>query len=479
MPATRARRGPRLPANPRKASPFLRTFMPITDLVEQVDGLLSRKDDQRLKSALARLSPQEIAQIINSLPHGKRKVFAHLPPERQSEVAVVLTEADKDYIFPRLTELSLSRFLHFNEEDDATDILQHLPEHQRPKVLRHMKEDKRRKIEKLLTFGAETAGGLMDLSFLSVQPSMTMQEVRAAVQEYGRVHKQIPIVVTVDATKGVIGTISPRDLLVTPGTQHASHVTKPVVATLHSTDREQVLSLITKAQSEVICVISDHGQLLGVIQIRDLLRVAEAEATEDAYRMAAVFPIETDYLRGNFATVWRNRAVWLSVLFIAELFTFTALASFESSIATVTALALFVPLCISTGGNSGSQAATLITRAMALGQVTPRDWWRVLRHELKMGLALGATLGAVGFVRAFLTPADILGRAQRWDLALVIGASVALICLWGTMVGSLLPLAFRRLGLDPAYASSPFVATFVDVTGIIIYFSIANALILA
>jgi len=163
---------------------------------------------------------------------------------------------------------------------------------------------------------------------------------------------------------------------------------------------------------------------------------------------------------------------------VAELFTFTALAHFEDEIAAVLALSLFVPLCISTGANSGSQAATLITRAMALGQIRPADWWRALRHELLVGIALGLTLGAIGFVRASMTPATVLGNADRWMLALVIAQSVAAICLWGTLVGSMLPLIFKRLGFDPGYASSPFVATFVDVTGIIIYFSIAKVYLL-
>ncbi|NLY02607.1 MAG: magnesium transporter [Rhodopirellula sp.] len=164
---------------------------------------------------------------------------------------------------------------------------------------------------------------------------------------------------------------------------------------------------------------------------------------------------------------------------MAELLTFTALASFENAIAAVVALSLFVPLCISTGGNSGSQAATLITRALALGQVTPRDWRRVLRHELLMGVSLGLTLGAIGFLRAALTPKSVLGNADRWLLALTIAESVAAICLWGTVVGAMLPLIFKRLGIDPGIASSPFVATFVDVTGIVIYFSIARVLLLS
>jgi magnesium transporter len=202
------------------------------------------------------------------------------------------------------------------------------------------------------------------------------------------------------------------------------------------------------------------------------------EATEDALRMGGVGTMVEHYLDAPFFTLWRKRSVWLACLFIAELFTFTALAHFQNAIEAIVALAFFVPLCISTGGNSGSQAATLITRAMALRQITPSDWWRVIRHELLMGLVLGLTLGAIGFFRVSLTPASHLGGVNRWLLSFVISQAVASICLWGTLVGATLPLIFSRLGFDPGYASSPFVATFVDVTGIVIYFSIATIYLL-
>ena len=171
--------------------------------------------------------------------------------------------------------------------------------------------------------------------------------------------------------------------------------------------------------------------------------------------------------------MWRKRAVWLSLLFVAELMTFGAMAYFEEALAAITALAFFVPLCISTGGNSGAQAATLITRAMALNQVSPGDWWNVVRHEVAMGLVLGLTLGSIALVQVILTPERILNYDPAWKLGVVVGLSVTFICLWGTLVGSLLPLGFEKIGFDPGYASSPFVATLVDVTGIIIYFSIA------
>lgn len=322
----------------------------------------------------------------------------------------------------------------------------------------------------------------MDLNFLTVHSTETLSSVRSLVQAYGQQQKQVPVVLVVEANREshgkILGTISPRDLLVSHAHQNAGDAAKSVVVVTHATDRERVLALMARSGNDFACVLGEQGQVLGVIHIRDLLRVAEAEATEDAYRMGAVTLAGTDYLSTPFLRVWSNRAAWLSVLFVAELFTFTALATFERSIAAVTALALFVPLCISTGGNSGSQAATLITRAMALGELSYRNWWQILRHELLIGLALGLTLGAVGFLRALLTPQSILGNADAFTLALVIGQSVAAICLWGTLVGSMLPLFFKRLGFDPAYASSPFVATFVDVTGIVIYFSIANAFLL-
>jgi magnesium transporter len=315
-------------------------------------------------------------------------------------------------------------------------------------------------------------------------------------------------------------------------------------------DQEAVAEKVADYDFLAIPVVDHENRLVGIITHDDVIDVVREEATEDALRMGAVGAMVENYLEVPFATIWRKRSMWLACLFVAELFTFTALAYFENSIAAVLVLSLFVPLCISTGGNSGSQAATLITRAMALGHVGPAQWWQVLKHELAMGLALGLTLGAIGFVRGFTTPQSLLDSTEfhvettdvvlppnveltptdgkfelpvgsqltrpkiekpalvtlpagghverlqdskdavvyrlpanteirfpthiRFGLAMVIAQSVAAICLWGTLVGSMLPLIFRRLGFDPGYASSPFVATFVDVTGIVIYFTIAH-----
>ncbi|MFA6039007.1 MAG: magnesium transporter [Candidatus Peribacteraceae bacterium] len=446
-------------------------------LLQTVDGLLNSKNDQDLRRFLLQKNPRAIADVIDGLSHGKRKTFALLPPEVQAEAVLLLSEASVHSVVARLPDYTIARFLHFLTEDDATDILQQLPKRRHPHVLDKMQEDRRKRIEKLLTFGPETAGGLMDLNFIEVESHATVPTVSVAMQEYVRHHhRQVPVVL-LRTGKGV-GYIPSRTLLSSPGHAKMESVAQPIPIFSHNADREQVLERMGREGTDIGCVVDDNQKIIGVIHLNDLLWVAEEEATEDVYLLGAVNPMEGSYMETKFATIWRKRVVWLSILFIAELFTFTALARFESSIAAVTALALFVPLTISTGGNSGSQAATLITRAMALGDVTPREWLRVLRRELLMGMALGATLGAVAFFRASLTPQSVLGIADRWALAQVVAYSVGAICLWGTVVGSMLPIAFKRFGIDPGYASSPFVATFVDVTGIVIYFSIANVFIL-
>jgi magnesium transporter len=221
-------------------------------------------------------------------------------------------------------------------------------------------------------------------------------------------------------------------------------------------------------------VVDKDGKLVGIMTHDDVIDAVVQEATEDAQRMGGVGVIEENYLEASFAKVWRKRAFWLSFLFVGGLLTIIALASFQEALAEVIVLTLFIPLCIGTGGNSGSQAATLVTRALALGQLTARDWLRVLRHELLMGLALGLSLGVIGFGICFLLPDSVRGGVAWWQLGLVVSQAVVVICLWGTVVGSMLPLLFRSLGWDPAVASSPTVAIFVDVTGILLYFTIAT-----
>jgi magnesium transporter len=275
----------------------------------------------------------------------------------------------------------------------------------------------------------------------------------------------------------LLGVLSLRDLILAPRQARVRDIMEKEMVTVRVTeDREQVAREIARYDLLAIPVLDEQSRLVGIVTHDDVIDVVVQEATEDVHRMGAVAPMAENYLEAGFATVWRKRVGWLSLLFVAGSFTILALRGFQKELENVPVLALFIALCIGTGGNSGSQAATLITRALALGQLTVQHWFRVLVHELRMGLALGVSLGAMGFLICLILTFWILDddKIAGWQLALIVSQAVTLICLWGTLVGSLLPLVFRSLGFDPAFASSPFVAIFVDVTGIVIYFTIAK-----
>jgi magnesium transporter len=460
----------------------------------------------------------------------------------------------------------MARLIEEMSADDRADLLRRLPAPVAEGLLRLVDEADRRDIATLVQYHEDTAGALMTTDYAWLPANITVEEALDRLRLQAPNTETIYYVYVVDEQRRLLGVVSLRDLILASRRALVADIMEKQVVSVHDTDdREKVAREFGEYDLLAMPVIDAHGKLVGIITSDDVLDVVVEEATEDVHRMGAVSPLEENYLETSFVKLWRNRAFWLSCLFFAELFTFSALANYEDAIAEVVVLSLFVPLCISTGGNSGSQAATLITRALALGQVRGRDWLRVFRHEVAMGVVLGLTLGVIGFVRASATPESVRANSpprresftvtvpssapleaqettkarwfgadkpqvhvvlpvgarqviarddpvrvelpegvelgppkevggqrvyefppkctirhdpiKRWDLALVIGLSVAAICLWGTLMGSMLPLVFRRIGVDPGIASSPFVATFVDVTGIVIYFSIAKSIL--
>jgi magnesium transporter len=451
--------------------------------------------------------------------------------------------------------------------DDRADLLRRLMPRVADALLRLVDEADRRDIATLVGHQENTAGALMTTDYAWLPANITAAEALDRLRLQAPDRETIYYVYVLDEQRRLLGVVSLRNLILAPRHARVGDIMdREPVAVRVTDDRELVAREMARYDLLAIPVLDGAGRLVGIVTHDDVIDVVVQEATEDVHRLGAVGPITENYLEAHFVTVWRKRAVWLACLFIAELFTFTALSYFDEAINEVVVLALFVPLCISTGGNSGSQAATLITRAIALGQVRAPDWVRVLRHELFMGLALGLTLGCIGFLRGALTPEDVRGNlarrkepfevrvpsdapqevreehkgfwfwerkrvvtvslpagavqrspvdksmqvilpegerptvtepepgrrayhfpadseiryeaVSRWRLAWVVTQAVALICLWGTLIGSMLPIIFKRLGVDPGIASSPFVATFVDVTGIVIYFSIAKVYLL-
>jgi magnesium transporter len=449
-------------------------------ILPELRELLQEKDAATLSEIMSDLHPASIAEFSEGLSVEETwQLLDHAPIERQGEVFAFYSIGKQVEMVSGVGLERMSKLLEVMPPDDRVDLLKRLDPTVVEDLMPLVAKAERQDIRMLLSCPEGSAGSVMTTEYATVPPDATVEQAIALVRQQAPSRETIYSIYVLDEGRRLTGFVSLRDLIVAKSTARVRDVMhRDMVSVRVDQDREEAARELAQFDLLAIPVVDDQNRLVGIITHDDVLDVMQQEATEDALHMGGVISMEENYLEASFVSVWRRRAVWLSALFVAELFTFTALSSYHDAIASIMALAFFVPLCISTGGNSGSQAATLITRALALGQVRIADLWRVLRHEVYMGLALGVTLGAIAFLRAALTPASILGNAGRWMLALVIALAVAGICLWGTLVGSTLPLVFKRIGVDPGYASSPFVATFVDVTGIVIYFSIAKIFLL-
>lgn len=370
----------------------------------------------------------------------------------------------------------VARLIEKMSHDDRVDLVRRLKPRVAENLLRMVDEADRKDIATLAAQKPNTAGALMTTDYAWAPGNITVAEAFDRLRLQAPDSETIYYVFVLDEQRKLQGVMTLRKMVLAARQALVRNVMeKNVVSLKPGDDQENVAQIMARYDLIAIPVVDEDERLIGIVTHDDVIDVVVKEATEDAHHMGAVNSLTENYLEANFVTVWRKRSMWLACLFAAELFTFTAMAYFDEAMKRVTVLAMMVPLCISTGGNSGSQAATLITRAMALGQITIGQWFKVLRHEFAMGLALGLTLGIIAFVRAAFTPEKLLDSQVTWQqLALTISQAVMAICLYGTLVGSMLPLIFRRLGFDPAFASSPFVATFVDVTGIVIYFTIAT-----
>ncbi len=444
--------------------------------------MLATSDAEGLREFCTALHPGMIAEFMEGLTGSETwAVLQHADPPLRAEIYGYLDQAKQIEICETQDRDEIAALIGDLPPDDRVDLLTEVAPSTVEELMPLVSVEDRRDIRRLSAYPEGTAGAVMTTAFARVREDFTARQALDEVIRQAADLETIYYVYVVDEASHLQGVVSSRQLFSAmrrPETPVRDLMEHEVLTVLVTDDQEDVAQKVARFDFLAIPVVDDEHHIVGIITHDDVIDVMVEEATEDAHRMGGIAPITEDILEASFTTIWRKRALWLSVLFIAELFTFSALAQFEHAISAIVALSLFVPLCISTGGNSGSQAATLITRALALGQVSTRDWFRVFRHEVLMGLTLGLTLGVIAFVRAALTPQSVLGNADRWTLACVIAQAVGLICLWGTLVGSMLPLVFKRLGIDPGIASSPFVATFVDVTGILIYFSIAEVYLL-
>ncbi len=449
-----------------------------TLLLPELREMLAENDALGLREFCTAIHPAQAAEFMEGLePEEAWRVLLHADSPVREQIFSYFDTAKQQAILAAIPPEEAAKLIANLAPDERVDLLKSIDPDLASALLERVPAEDRVDILRLKAYPENTAGALMTSAFPRVTADMTVREALDALARQAAELEAIYYVYVVDKDGRLEGVISGRQLLSAmgrPDTPVGELAEKSVIYVHVLEDKEEVAQKVARFDLLAIPVVDDEHRIVGIITHDDVIDVVVDEATEDVHRMGAVTPFVENVLEAPFFLVWRKRVGWLSALFVAELFTFTALAHFEEAISAVVALALFVPLVISTGGNSGSQAATLMTRALALRQITPRDWPRVFRHELLMGLALGVTLGLIGLIRALLTPESVLGNADRWLLALTVGQAVAGVCLWGSLVGALLPLILRALRFDPGFASSPFVATFVDCTGIIIYFTIAE-----
>jgi len=365
--------------------------------------------------------------------------------------------------------------------DDLADVLQELSAEDREAVLASLDGATHREVAALLAYAEDNAGGLMNPRFVRARPEMTADEAIRYVRRQAEAQavETIYYIYVLDAQQHLLGVLSVREVLAAkPDRPLRDIMHHEVVKVLDTLDREAVAKVVAQNDLLAVPVVDAEGHMRGIVTVDDVVDVVVAEATEDIQKIGGLEALDVPYMQTGFLPMLRKRAGWLAILFVGEMLTASAMGHFQAELEHAVVLALFIPLIISSGGNSGSQASTLVIRALALHEVRVRDWWRVVRREVLSGLALGGILAAIGVVRILCWQAAFGSYGEHaFLLAATVAISLVGVVTWGTISGSMLPLLLRRAGFDPASASAPFVATLVDVSGLAIYFSVAAVIL--
>ena len=431
-----------------------------------------------LRELFSEMPPADVAEIILDLPEDEQVIiFRILPHALAADVFEYLdvdVEAQQQLLRGMAHEQVVS-ILNEMSPDDRTALLEELPSAAARQLIRLLTPEERRIAQALLGYPEGSVGRLMTPDLVAVDAGSTVKEVLSYIREHGQDSETLNVIYVVDDRGKLVDDIRIREFLLKPLEMKVSDLMDENFIALNVTDsQEDAVNVFRKYDRTALPVVDSNGVLVGLVTIDDMLDIAAEEATEDIQKFGGMEAMEEPYMRIPLWRMVRKRATWLVVLFIGEMLTASAMGYYEGAIAKAVVLALFLPLIISSGGNSGSQASMLIIRAMALGEVTLPDWWRVMRKEILAGLMLGCVLGAIGFLRVAVWAQFSNVYGPHWMLvALTVGIALIGVVLWGSLSGSMLPFVLRGFGADPATSSAPFVATLVDVTGLVIYFSIA------
>ncbi len=435
---------------------------------------LQSSNPEELQELLEEFHPEDLADLVDELPEElAAKFLKKLPAEDAAEIFERLEDETQEALVEQMGPESVAQIAAEMAPDDRVELLEMLPDQASEAILQNLERvdpEAAEEVAQIDKWPDQSAGRLMTTNYVSVPQSCTVAEAMKALRE-AREAETIYYVYAVTAGHRLLAVASLRDLLrAEPEAPLSEVATENVISVPPTMDQEDVARRMAKYDLTAMPVVDERGAFLGIITVDDVIDVLTEEQSEDVQKLGGVEPIEAPYFATSFFTFIRKRAFWLLVLFVGEFFTGTALRSYDKVLEAVTALSFYVPLLVSTGGNSGGQSSSLIIRGMAVGEIKMSDWWRVLGREVAQGAVLGLILALVGMVRVLL-----------WNdgarLAIVIGVTLVGIVIMGCSVGSMLPFLLKRAGFDPATSSAPFIASLVDVLGILIYFNVAKILL--
>jgi magnesium transporter len=448
------------------------------DILELLD-----EDPTSVARETEEMHPADLAELAEALPEDRLVAFlTALPTARAADVLEYLSEDLRSLALEAMSTRQAAALVTEMTPDDRADVLEELEEERAEEILQEIPAEARAETERLLQYEPDSAGGRMTTEFVSAPEAITVEEALHRVRVLARTERREAFftVYTTDAAGRLLGVLSLRELLAAPeGARLADVAWTEVQTVLPTAAQAEVVRLASDYDLVAVPVVDDDRRLLGVVTVDDVIDAIEEEQTEDVQKLGGMEALDEPYMQIGFLAMLKKRAGWLSILMVSEMFTTSALQHYDKELEKAAVLTLFVPLVMSSGGNSGSQSTSLITRAMALDEVRLRDWWRVALRELPSGATLGAILGVIAIARILLWQHfgfydyTMKGHTSVGHIAGTIACALVGIVTFGSMTGSMLPFLLRRLGFDPASASAPFVATLVDVTGLIIYFNVA------
>ncbi|MBG9375033.1 magnesium transporter [Panacibacter sp. DH6] len=450
-------------------------------LAEQFEQLIQGGDKLAIADFLNDQNISDVADIIYENPDYESQIIANMAIHRAASVFKILDITEQRRIVKELPPFKTAELLNELPADDRTDFLEELPKEVIRDLIKLLDPEERKITLSLLGYPEDSVGRLMTPDYVYVYEHNTIDDALGVIRKVAKSSETVDVIYIINEKGELIDDVKLRDIIISAPDKEIGELIDGRVVSLNVNDDQEHASQVFKMNNRVaLPVTDDNNILLGIVTIDDILWVANEEFSEDMQKMGGTEALEEPYLETPFFKLIKKRVGWLIVLFIGEMLTATAMSFFSDEIEKAVVLSIFVPLIISSGGNSGSQASTLIIQAMAVGEVTLADWWRVMRREVLSGLMLGSILGAIGLLRIFIWHIlmqngiieDLYG--PHWLLiGFTVGITLIGVVLWGTLSGSMLPIILKKLGADPATSSAPFVATLVDVTGLIIYFSVA------